>query len=382
MSSPVTTASNHEREQLCAQDATGQGSVPVPFRNSPELYVTNFHKRFTGVSATANGVVAQQLKLRSLELVGDPLPLAPAPISWWQAVRRSWRKPENLPFTIWHVRRNAEMLAGLIARDILRCPIRLVFTSAAKRRHSWFPRMLISRMDAVIATTATAAQLVPHVAAVVPHGVDIERFVPPGDREKVWAASGFPGRHGIGIVGRVRAEKGTDLFVEAMLRVLPQRPDFTAIVIGQALGADVAFEQELKAKLKAANLIDRCVFVGEVPATRMPEMMQCLSLLVAPPRYEGFGLTPLEAMASGAAVVASDTGAFADMISEGQTGHVVPVGDIESLVNAVLAITSDPKRLASMGQVARQRVAENFALSQEAARIDEVYERLWSGERF
>lgn len=382
MSSPVTTAANLGLERPCSVNAASKQSVPRELCSSTELFVTNFHKRFTGVSATANGVVAQQLKLRSLELVGDPLPLAPAPISWWQAVRRSWRKPANLPFTIWHVRRNGEMLAGLIARDILRCPIRLVFTSAAKRWHSWFPRMLISRMDAVIATTATAAQLVPHVAAVVPHGVDIERFVPPVDREKAWAASGFPGRYGIGIVGRVRAEKGTDLFVETMLRVLPQRPDFTAIVIGKALGADVAFEQELQAKLKAAKLSDRCLFVGEIPATRMPAMMQCLSLLVAPPRYEGFGLTPLEAMACGAAVVASDTGAFADMISEGETGHVVPLCDLESLVSAVLSITSDPERLASMGQVARQRVVESFALTHEAARIDEVYEQLWAGEQF
>lgn len=382
MSSSVTTAFPRGREQSCSASAVGPESVPVSFRSSPELFVTNFHKRFTGVSATANGVVAQQLKLRALELVGDPLPLAPPPISWWQAVRMSWRQSTNHPFTIWHVRRNAEMLAGIIARDVLRCPIRLVFTSAAKRRHSWFPRQLISRMDAVIATTNTAAQLVPHVAAVVPHGVDVERFVPPDDRAKVWAASGFPGRYGIGIVGRVRSEKGTDLFVETMLRVLPQRPDFTAIVIGKALGADIVFEQALKAKLKAANLSERCLFVGEVPAPQMPAMMQCLSLLVAPPRYEGFGLTPLEAMACGAAVVASDTGAFADMISEGETGHVVPVGDLESLAHAVLSITTDVDRLSRMGHVARQRVVEKFALTHEAARIDDVYERLWHGERF
>lgn len=382
MSLPETTAANLGLNQPYSADATGRESVPVAFRCSTELFVTNFHKRFTGVSATANGVIAQQLKLRTLELVGSPLPLAPPPITWWQAVRRSWKKPANHPFAIWHVRRNGEMLAGLIARDILRRPIRLVFTSAAKRRHSWFPRWLISRMDAVIATTNHAAQLVPHVAAVVPHGVDVERFVPPVDREKAWAASGFPGRYGMGIVGRVRAEKGTDLFVEAMLRILPQRPHFTAIIIGKALGSDVAFEQELKDRLKAAGLSDRCVFVGEVPAAQMPAMMQCLSLLVAPPRYEGFGMTPLEAMACGAAVVATDTGAFADMVTEGETGHVVPVGDLEALTQAVLSITKDAERLASMGQTARQNVVENFALTREAARIDEVYERVWNGDRF
>ncbi len=385
MNSSMTTAAGVEPNGMPSAGScpdTGTPSSAINTVEQTELFVTNFHKRFTGVSATANGVIAQQQKVRTLELVGDPLPLGPPPISWWRAVRMSWKPPANHPFAIWHVRRNSEMLAGLIVRDILRRPIRLVFTSAAKRRHSWFPRMLISRMDAVIATTNSAAQLVPHVAAVVPHGVDVDRFVPPVDREQVWAASGFPGRFGIGIVGRIRSEKGTDLFVEAMLRVLPQRPDFTAIVIGKALGGDIAFEQELKVRLKAANLSERCVFVGEIAAAQMPAILQCLSLLVAPPRYEGFGMTPLEAMACGAAAVASDTGAFAEMITEGETGHVVPVGDLDALTNAVLSMTKDPEQLVRMGHIARQRVVEHFALTREAARIDEVYERVWNGEQF
>lgn len=362
--------------RLADDDNPATASSPV------ELFVTNFHRRFTGVSATANGVVSQQLKQRPLQLVGNSLPLAPKPISLWTALRVCRRPPANRPFAIWHVRRNIEMLAGLFGRDILRLPIRLVFTSAAKRRHSYIPRALISRIDAVIATTTAAAQLVPHVAAVVPHGVDVDRFVPPQDRQQAWGESGFPGRFGIGIVGRVRPEKGTDLFVDAMLQVLPQRPEFTAIIIGRATPGDAAFERGLKAKIQAANLTNRILFIGEIPADQMPAMMKCLSLLVAPPRYEGFGMTPLEAMASGVAVVASDTGAFADMIVEGKTGHVVPVGDSESLIQAILAITKDPQQLAVMGQAARQHVIDHFALAREAAQIDQVYQRLWNGERF
>ncbi|RLS41135.1 MAG: glycosyltransferase [Planctomycetota bacterium] len=153
-------------------------------------------------------------------------------------------------------------------------------------------------------------------------------------------------------------------------------------MIGQALVGNVAFEQELKARLKAADLSDRCLFIGEIPSGQMPAMMQCLSLLVAPPRYEGFGMTPLEAMACGAAVVATDTGAFAEMITAGETGYVVPIGDLDALTSAVLSITEDPERLAVMGQTARKSVVENFTLTGEAAAIDKVYERLWSGERF
>ncbi len=351
-------------------------------RLSPELFVTCFHRRFTGVSATASGVVSRQVHLHSLQLVGAPLPLAPPPIPLHKALSVCRRRPQHRPFAIWHVRRNLEMLAGLFGRDILRLPIRLVFTSAAIRRHSIVPRALIARMDAVIATTATAARFVPHVAAVVPHGVDVDRFVPSTDRQRDWEALGYGGRYGIGIVGRVRKEKGTDLFVEAMLRVLPQRPEFTAIIIGRATPGEAAFEKNLRARLQAANLTDRCLFLGEIPSNEMPAMMRRLSLLVAPPRYEGFGMTPLEAMASGVAVVASHTGAFADMIVEGETGHVVPVGEIDPLTQAILEITKTPERLAGMGQSARQHVVEHFALEREAAQIGQVYQRLWNGERF
>lgn len=348
----------------------------------PELFVTNFHRCFTGVSATANSVVSQQRNQHPLRLVGDSLPLGPEPISLRQAFSLCRWPPQNRPFMIWHVRRNVEMLAALFARDVLQLPIRIVFTSAALRRHSFFPRWLISRMDAVIATLPAAAAFVPHVAAVVPHGIDVDRFTPAESRDRAWAATGYPGQYGIGIVGRIRPEKGTDIFIETMLRVLPQRPEYTALIIGCAKAPDARFERRLRAKIEDAGLEDRCLFIGEVSPDKMPELMRSLSLLVAPPRYEGYGMTPLEAMASGTAVIASDTGAFAEMILERECGHVVPVGDIESLVRSVLSVTKDPVQLAAMGRAARQRAVERFSIADEVGGIDQVYERLWRGQRF
>ena len=159
-------------------------------RQVPDLIVTNFNKNFTGVSATAAGVVRQQTQRYDMALCGQPLPDCPAPITRRQAIEASRKPPKNHAFTIWHVRRNTEMRAAIWARDVLRLPIRIVFTSAAIRRHSAFPRWLISRMDAVIATTETAASFVPHVRAVVPHGVDCDRFTPAINRAAANNAAG------------------------------------------------------------------------------------------------------------------------------------------------------------------------------------------------
>lgn len=149
------------------------------------VFVTNFNRYFTGVSATAAAVLRVQQQSGDVQLVGRPLPGCAEPVGWRQAVRMS-RQDTTKPFQIWHVRRNSEMQAALWARDVLRAPIRIVFTSAAQRRHSAWPRPLISRMDAVIATTDAASSFVNNVWSVVPHGVDTTMFAPPRDRAAAW----------------------------------------------------------------------------------------------------------------------------------------------------------------------------------------------------
>ena len=79
---------------------------------SPEVLVTNFQRRFTGVSATADAVVSRQSDEYEVRLVGRPLPLNPEALTFREAIFRSRRPPSDRPFVIWHVRRNLEMAAG------------------------------------------------------------------------------------------------------------------------------------------------------------------------------------------------------------------------------------------------------------------------------
>ena len=338
-----------------------------------DLIVTNFNRNFTGVSATAAGVVRVQAGRYDMALTDVALPGCPAPVSRAEA-RRLSRDPGGRPFTIWHVRRNTEMRAALWARDILRLPVRIVFTSAAQRRHSAFPRWLISRMDAVIATTRAAADFVPHVRAVVPHGVDCDRFAPAPDRAAAWRATGHPGTRGIATIGRVRPEKGTDRFVDTMCAVLPHHPGLTALVIGRAAGADRAFLDRLKAQAAAAGLADRLLFVGEMGPDSLRALLPALSLVVQLPRYEGYGMAPLEGMASGVPFVAADAGHYAEFSAEGRAGMVT--GDAAGAVSALLR---DRDRHAAMARAAREVALQRYSVTREADGIGAVYEALWSG---
>ena len=339
-----------------------------------DVVAPNFKRRLSGVTSTIVQLVPRQAERVAIAALGTGLPNHLPRIAWWQ-VPGLLRRPARHRFRIWHARRNIEMLAGVVLKSVFRAPLKVIFTSAAQRHHSWFTRFLIARMDCVIATSERSGRYlkVPH--AVVKHGVDCERFRPPAERAATLDGAGLPGRYAIGCFGRIRYQKGTDLFVDAMLRLLPDYPDWTAVVTGRVTAQHRGFYKHLLHRVTQSGLEQRIVFLGEVPDVR--PWYRRLLLYVAPSRNEGFGLTPLEAMASGAAVVASDAGAYTEMIAEGTTGSVVCAGDGDALTRAIRRYMDNPGVAAAHGSNARAHVENNFSLEIEARDINSIYDRLW-----
>jgi mannosyltransferase len=340
-----------------------------------EVVAPNFKRRLSGVTSTIVQLIPIQARTLKIATLGPGLP-AGLPTIGWRQLGGLLRRPPGRPFRIWHARRNVEMIGGVLLRDVLRAPLKLVFTSAAQRDHQPFTKWLIRRMDAVIATNLRSGSFldVPHT--VILHGVDLEKFHPAQDPDDAFSASGLPGKRAIGCFGRVRHQKGTDLFVDAMIALLPEFPDWTAVVTGRVTAEHQAFARGLERRVAKAGLGERIVFLGEVPDIKL--WYRRVSLYVAPSRNEGFGLTPLEAMASGAAVVASDAGAYKDLIATGETGYVVPAGDGTSLTKAIRVYLADPALLEAHRANALADVRRRFPLQGEAAAIGAVYERLWA----
>jgi len=269
------------------------------------------------------------------------------------------------------------MRDAIIARDMLRLPIKIVFTSAAQRRHSLVPRWLISKMDTVIATTKLAASYVPNVGAIIPHGIDTEKFKPSKNLRESWQKLGYPGVRGIATIGRIRKEKGTDLFVDSMIRVLPNMQGLTALIIGKAGDSDKRFLENLKSKVNTAGLNDRIIFTGEISTEKLPSILRSLSLLVALPRYEGFGMTPLEGMASGVPFVASSTGYFKEFSDQGRCGKVVPIGDVNSAVHFINLFLTEEAYQNEASIRSRKAANEIYSISNEVRLISDVYKQLW-----
>ncbi len=346
----------------------------------PELFVTNYNPRYTGVSATAERMAQAHLARYDLALVGHPLAGLPAPLTPREA-RRQCRTPANgRRCAVWHVRRDPEMISALHARDVLRLPVRIVFTSAARHRHSAFPRWLISRMDAVIATSPDAAAFFPAVAAILPHGVDLAEHMPVPDRDAAWAALPYGGTRGVATIGRIRPEKGTDVFVEAMIRLMQTDTGTTALVLGLTKPQEEGYLAELKARVARAGLGDRILFPGFVSHDEQRRILPALSLVANLPRYEPFGVVPVEGMAAGTPFVCSDTGHYRAFSDGGRTGRVVPPGDADAAAAAIAGLLADPGRIEAMGRAGRARAEAEHSIAAEADGAAAIYERLWAGE--
>jgi mannosyltransferase len=333
-----------------------------------EVIVPNFKRRLSGVTATIVRLIPFQARLISIVTTGPGLPshLPHAPL-WRVALL------PNSRWRVFHARRNLEMLVGILLRDVLLRKLRLVYTSAEQREHGALTHALVARMDAVVATTPKIAPFVRRAVQVIPHGVDVETFHP-GDRAAARRRFDLPQDAIImGCFGRIRAEKGVDLAVEAALELMPSRPNLHLIFAGKVTNKERAFFTHQQIKIARAGLTDRIQFLGEKNWTDIVPLYQSLDLFLAPGRREGFGLTPLEAMACNIPCVAADVGAYDTMISE-TNGSLVPPGDSTALCNAIAGWIDNPVRLAAA--TPRTQVLCHHSLQLEAEALVALYRRL------
>ena len=151
-----------------------------------QLIVPNLHRRYSGVTATNRMVAPKLARMYRAAWLGPHAPDGIARMGFAEFLKL-WRRRNSL---IWHARRNDEMIVGVLLR-LLGWPLKLVFTSAAQRHHTWITRWLIKRMDAIIATDEEqritvfnpAAEAMFGRPAADALGTSIERFIPARFRE-------------------------------------------------------------------------------------------------------------------------------------------------------------------------------------------------------
>ena len=335
----------------------------------------NFKRRLSGVTSTIIQLVPAQNRLgTAVATLGPGLP-EHLPKLRWRDVWKLWTLPDDGRPRIWHARRNIEMITGLALKRLLRLPVKTIFTCEAQRHHKALTRFLMRNTDRIITTNSRSAAYIKVPYVTIAHGTDTERFVPPADKALAKAAIGRDtARKLVGCTGRVRASKGTDLAVDAFMALADRNPDWDMVITGRATAEHAAYKNDLEARIAAQGLQDRIRFVGEVDD--LVPWYQAFDLFVAPSRNEGYGLTPLEAMACGVPCVTSDAGAYRDMITDHVHGLCVAADDRDALRDAMGTMMGDNAARATMASQVRDHVVSNYSLDAEAAALNAVYREL------
>ena len=342
-------------------------------RNSIKVIAPNFKKRWSGVTSTIFRLLPLQAKQIEIVTVGPSLPISLPQISFMKLIGLSANKPR-----IWHARRNLEMLTGLILKKIFRKNLKLVFTSDAQRHHTKYTKKLISRMDAVIAGSQKAADYLEVPYTIIHHGIDTKTFKPILDKTGLRRELDLPEGKLVGCFGRIRPQKGVDVFIELLIKACTEDPLAVGIICGQTLAEYREFEADLKARVSNAGFSDRIIFLGTQPSNRLPLLFAALDIYVAPQRNEGFGLTPIEAMACGVPVIATTAGAFEEMVLNGETGYIVEIEDIINMAERLLELLSNERRRKALAKASIERVNQHFDIKGEAAALVNLYQDLLS----
>ncbi len=221
-----------------------------------------------------------------------------------------------------------------------------------------------------------ARGITPERITVIPNAVDVGEFhfgtEPDADLRR---ALGLDGTTVIGFAGSFYAYEGLDLLLEALRQMLPRHPQLRVLLVGGG-----PQESTLKAQATAAGIQDRVIFTGRVPhadVQRYYELIDVLAYPRLPMRLTELvtPLKPLEAMALGRMLVASDVGGHRELIRHGETGFLFRAGDASALAAAIEEALAKRPLWSAVRSQARRFVEVERTWRSSAARYREVYRR-------
>lgn len=198
---------------------------------------------------------------------------------------------------------------------------------------------------------------------VIPNFVDLERFnaTPCPEASKLR-------RHGERVlihVSNFRPVKRVLDIIEATAQILKEVP-VRLLMVGD--GPDRAAAEVRSREL---GISDSVTFLGS--QDNIEKILPCADLFLLPSQFESFGLSALEAMACGVAVVATNAGGIPEVVVDNKTGKLVPVGDPAALARASIELLNDPKRLKEMGIAARERAMTEFRIENIIPQYTDYY---------
>lgn len=210
-------------------------------------------------------------------------------------------------------------------------------------------------------------------------GVDTGKFVAGENtavqRTRIRQELGIPaGCTVVGTVRNVNRFKGYTHFLEAAGRIKKERGAVKFLIVGRKLDTDPGYWEHLQRLTAQLGLEQDVIYTGF--RDDIPAILSALDLFVLASLQESCPVALLEAMAMKVPVVATDVGAVREMVTQGQTGFVVPPGDSEAMARAGLTYLATPgPQVRAMVEAARKRVEDTFGIDIIARQQYQVYQQ-------
>jgi len=204
---------------------------------------------------------------------------------------------------------------------------------------------------------------------VLPCGVDLDLFTPDGPAVQRGR------RMRIVSVGRLVPRKGFDTVIRALAAV----SGVELLIAGGPPAGELAADPEagrLRRVAERAGVADRVELLGAVPRAQLPALLRSADVVVCAPRYEPFGIVPLEAMACGIPVVATAVGGIVDTVVDGSTGILVPPDRQDALATALRQLLAEPFWRDAYGTAGMDRARSRYSWDRVAADTHAVYRRV------
>ncbi|HLM94290.1 MAG TPA: glycosyltransferase family 4 protein [Gaiellaceae bacterium] len=215
--------------------------------------------------------------------------------------------------------------------------------------------------------TARSYFLDPSRVHVVPNGIAVEEFAS-GSRDDARAKLGLGPEPMLLCVGRLARDKGFATAIEALAHIAS--PDARLVILGA--GPERGLLEETA---RRAGVSDRVDFLGSKPRAEVVDHLVASDVFLFPTeRDEAAPLVPLEAMAAGLPVVASDIGGGAELIESGLNGLLVPPAAVDSLAGAIDSLLAGDALRRRMGEAARERIVERYTIEAMTRQTVAVYE--------
>lgn len=241
----------------------------------------------------------------------------------------------------------------------------------------------LDRVDYVVAVSHQVEQgvltggVLPNQVRTHYSGVDCSAMVSSNGNHDIRAQHGIP-REALllGTVANLLPLKGYEVMLEAFSIILAAVPTVHYLIIG---GGAAEYCARLKAIAVERGVGERVHFVGFQES--VASYLSILDLYVHPSLREALGLAVVEAMAMGKAVVATTTGGLPEVVAQGETGLLVPPGDVESLAATVVSLLEDKVRREQMGRNGKARAQERFSLDASVSQMEQLYEEVLASQK-